>query len=107
MENIEFKILQPANQQTFNLISDWYLTQWKIPIDKTLQRFKIITNDKLQFQVLMTLNKIPIATGGLYNHVGLIDKEPRFSIYENWLALVYTIPNQRQKGYGASICNFI
>lgn len=107
MENIEFLILQPDDQQTFKLIADWYFTEWRIPIDKTMQRLQTITNDKTQFQVLMTLNKIPIATGGLYNHVGLIDKEPRFGIYKNWLALVYIIPNQRQKGYGASICNFI
>ena len=55
----------------------------------------------------MTLDNKPIATGGLYNHVGLLDKEPRLKIYKNWLALVYTTPENRGKGLGALICNDI
>jgi hypothetical protein len=66
-----------------------------------------VTTDNFQFQVIMTLDDLPISTGGLYNHVVLLDKEPRFKIYKNWLALVYTIPKQRQKGYGALICKYI
>ena len=55
----------------------------------------------------MTLDSTPISTGGLYNHVGLLDKEQRLKIYKNWLALVYTIPNERHKGFGALICKHI
>ena len=55
----------------------------------------------------MKLNDVPIATGGMHNHVGLLDKEPRFKQYKNWLALVYTIPGKRQQGFGASICEYI
>ena len=55
----------------------------------------------------MTLDNIPIATGGLYNHVGLLDREPRLKIYKNWLALVYTKPDNRGKGLGALICGHI
>lgn len=31
----------------------------------------------------MKVGCIPVATGGLYNHVGLIDKEPKVSKYKN------------------------
>ena len=55
----------------------------------------------------MTLYNNPIATGGLYNHVGLLDKVPGLKIYKNWLALVYTKPGLRGKGLGALICNHI
>jgi GNAT superfamily N-acetyltransferase len=55
----------------------------------------------------MTVDNIPVSTGGLYNHVGLLDKEPRLKIHKNWLALVYTTPNKRQQGYGALICKHI
>src|SRR5688500_7704317 len=48
-----------------------------------------------------------VATGGLYNQVGLLEKEPRFKIYKNWLALVYTRPENRKTGFGALICKFI
>ena len=55
----------------------------------------------------MTPDDEPIAAGGLYHHVGLLDKEPRFKIYENWLALIYTIPAMRRHGYGTMLCNYI
>ncbi|MBA0882403.1 GNAT family N-acetyltransferase [Flavobacterium undicola] len=107
MAKLEFHIVYPDDQETFQLIANWYLSEWKIPTDKTIQRLKTITADKSQFQVLMTLDNIPVSTGGVYNHVGLLDKEPKFKIHKNWLALVYTIPDQRNKGYGALICKFI
>jgi GNAT superfamily N-acetyltransferase len=107
MDKIEFQMLQPNDLTTFQLIAGWYLSEWKIPIDKTIQKLQTITTNNMQIQVLMTLDGIPISTGGLYNHVGLIDKEPRLKIYKNWLALVYTIPEKRNKGYGALICKYI
>lgn len=107
MNKLNFQILQPNGQSTFQLIADWYLSEWKIPRDKTIQRLQTITADKLQFQILMTLDGIPISTGGLYDRVGLLDQEPRLKVYKNWLALVYTIPDKRHKGYGALICKHI
>lgn len=92
---------------TFQLIANWYFTEWKIPIDTTIQKLQIITKDNSQFQILMTLDGIPISTGGLYNHIKLLDKEPRLKIYKNWLALVYTTPEKRHQGYGALICKHI
>jgi GNAT superfamily N-acetyltransferase len=55
----------------------------------------------------MTLDGVPISTGGLYHHVGLLDKAPHLKVYKHWLALVYTIPKQRNQGYGALICQRI
>ena len=107
MSEIKFDILKPNDVEHFELIANWYLNEWDIPATKTIEKLKKITNDKYQFQALMTLNGLPITTGGIYNHVGLLDKEPRFKIHKNWLALVYTIPEQRKKGYGALICDFI
>lgn len=54
--------------------------------------------------MIMTIDDIPVSTAGVYNHVGLLDKEPRLKMYKNWLALVYTIPDKRHNGYGALIC---
>ncbi|MGN6616249.1 MAG: GNAT family N-acetyltransferase [Ilyomonas sp.] len=107
MTKINFKILKPNDQATFQLIADWYLSEWKIPCDKTIERLQTITADNSQFQILMTLNGTPISTGGVYDHVGLLDKEPRLKIHKNWLALVYTLPEKRHQGYGALICKHI
>jgi len=107
MINIKFHIIQPDDLETLKLIADWYLKQWNIPADVTIKRLQTITADKEQFQVLMTLDGSPVSTGGLYDHVGLLDKVPRLKIHKKWLALIYTIPDKRSKGYGALICKFI
>jgi GNAT superfamily N-acetyltransferase len=74
---------------------------------RQFQRLQTVTADNSQFQILMTLDGIPVSTAGLYDHVGLLDKEPRFKIHKNWLALVYTIPDKRHQGYGTLICKHI
>jgi GNAT superfamily N-acetyltransferase len=107
MQEIHFHILQPNNTQIIQLIAHWYHQEWKVPVDKTIQRLHHITADPSQLQVVLTLDNLPVATGGMYDHVSLLDKEPRFKIYKHWLALVYTLPDHRQKGYGVMLCNFI
>ena len=107
MAEIEFQILKPKDQTTFQLIANWYSNEWNIPIETTIQRLETVTTDNSQFQILLTRDGAPISTAGLYNHVGLIDKEPRFKIYNHWLALVYTIPSKRYRGYGALLCEDI
>lgn len=107
MTEIKYRIIKPDDNEYIGLIAESYFKEWVIPIDKTIQRLQSSTADQSQFQVLMTLEGIPISTGGLCNHVGLLDKEPRLKIYKNWLALVYTTPDKRHQGYGASICKYI
>ena len=107
MSQPQFQIINPNDNKTIELISDWYLSQWNIPKNITIQKLKSFSGEGPPFQVVMTLDAVPIATGGLYNHVGLLDKEPRFSIYKYWLALVCTIPGKRHQGYGALICEYI
>jgi GNAT superfamily N-acetyltransferase len=100
-------LLQPDNTELFNTIAGWYHEEWKIPTQKTIQNLHHITSGSSQFQALLMLDNIPVATGGIYSHVGLIDREPRFGIYNHWLSLVYTMPEHRHKGYGAELCSFI
>ena len=107
MTNIKYQIIPPDDNENITLIADWYLTEWNIPIQTTIEKNKNLSEDNYEFQVLMTLDNKPIATGGLYNHVGLLDKEPRLKIHKNWLALVYTKPDDRGKGFGGLICNHI
>src|SRR5438067_10724629 len=107
MDRPEFHIVSPTDNKTIELIADWYLSEWNISKDKTIQRISSFPRDTSQFQAIMTLGGVPVSTGGLYHHVGLLDKEPRFRTYQNWLALVYTIPAERRKGFGALICNYI
>ena len=107
MTDIKYQIVTPDDNKNIELIAEWYLSEWNIPIQTTIDKTKKLSADNYEFQILMTLDNKPIATGGLYNHVGLLDKEPKLKIYKNWLALVYTTPENRGKGLGALICRHI
>jgi GNAT superfamily N-acetyltransferase len=107
MESTAFKIITTTDNTSIAYIAKWYFTEWDIPANTTIEKLHTFTDNDFQFQVLMTVDNIPIATGGLYNHVGLLDREPKFKIYKNWLALVYTVSEYRGKGYGALLCNYI
>ncbi|WP_079702509.1 GNAT family N-acetyltransferase [Daejeonella lutea] len=107
MAEIKYQIITPDDNENIKLIADWYLSEWNIPVQTTINKTKMLSPANHEFQILMTVNSIPIATGGLYNHVGLLDRESRFKIYKNWLALVYTKPDNRGNGLGALICKRI
>lgn len=107
MESIQFHILQAADSALCLTIADWYATEWQIPKEKTLEKLNLVINDANQFQVVMSLNTIPIATGGVYKHVGLLDREPQFKKHPHWLALIYTQDAYRKQGYGALLCEYI
>jgi len=107
MPAIQFQIVQPGDSQIIETIAEWYTAEWKIPAHKTLQKLQFITNDNSQLQVVMLIDNVPVSTGGLYNHIGLLEREPRLGMYKNWLALVYTVPDKRQQGFGSLICEHI
>jgi GNAT superfamily N-acetyltransferase len=107
MNTIKFRLITPDDKDAIACIAEWYFTEWDIPIHTITKKINAFKPNDFQFQVLMTLDNIPVATGGLYNHVGLLDKEPKFKVYKNWLALVYTILEYRGKGFGALLCNYI
>jgi len=71
MDQLKFHIVESGEHETIKFIADWYYSEWNISKEKTIQKIQSFKNDKSQFQVLMTLNDIPVGTGGLYNHVGL------------------------------------
>jgi GNAT superfamily N-acetyltransferase len=107
MTEIKYQLIKPDDTKEIEIIADWYLSEWNIPIQTTIEKTKNISADDNEFQILMTTDNTPVATGGLYTHVGLLEKEPRFKVYKHWLALVYTTPESRGKGFGALICNHI
>ncbi len=107
MTSIQYHIIKPEDNEHISLIADWYLAEWNIPVRTTIEKIKHLSAERSEFQLLITLNAVPIATGGLYDHVSLLDKEPRLKIFKHWLALVYTTPENRGKGIGALLCQYI
>ncbi len=105
--NISFQKVNPDDKKLIDLIADWYLQEWNIAKDYTIQRLSDFLPNSIPFQLIMTIDGLPIATGGVYDHVGLLDREPRFKIYSPWLALVFTTPKNRNLGYGKLLCEKI
>jgi GNAT superfamily N-acetyltransferase len=107
LSHIEFHIVTSKDDKYLQLIAEWYADGWELDKDTAIQKITSFTEDTWQFQVLLTVDGTPVCTAGLYDHVRLLDKEPRFRAHKYWLALVYTAPAYRGKGYGALLCNYI
>lgn len=107
VSNVLFEKIKPEDTALIHLIADWYLKEWHIPAGTTIQKLSIPATEAVPFQIIMSIDNVPIATGGLYYHVALLDREPKFNIYGPWLALVYTTTENRNKGYGALLCKKI
>ncbi len=105
--NIAFIRITPNDTDLISLIADRYFDEWNIDKSTTINRLNAFPDSGIPFQLVMMLDGIPIATGGVYDHVGLLDAEPRLKVYHPWLALVYTMPEHRGKGYGALLCEEI
>ena len=107
MSNIDYKRITSADTELMSLIADWYFTEWNIDKAITIERLNNFPDTGVPFQVVMTLDGLPIATGGVYDHVGLLDAVPRLKAFQPWLALVYSLPEHRGNGYGAMLCEEI
>ncbi len=105
--NTAFKRITPDDTELIGLIADWYFNEWNIEKSTTINRLNDFPDSGIPFQLVMMLDGVPIATGGVYDHVGILDAEPRLKVYQPWLALVYTMPEHRGKGYGALLCEEI
>ncbi len=104
METINFFQLKITDTKVIESIATWYLEEWNIPIEKSVEKLNNICGDPLQIHLIMTMDTEIIGTGGIHNHVSLIDRKPDLHIYKKWLALVYTKPEYRRKGLGAKLC---
>ncbi|MCC7302541.1 MAG: GNAT family N-acetyltransferase [Bacteroidia bacterium] len=107
MNSIAYYIVKPDDIKAIELIADWYLKEWNIPANTTIQRLTALPLESVPFQVMMTLDGLPIATGGLYNHIAQHDHEPYFKISGAWFTLMYTTNENRNRGYGALLCEKI
>ncbi len=104
---IEYRYVKSNDTKSINQISDWYLKEWGIPKEKTIQSLTENTTKNVIFQVLITDNGTLIGTGGLYNKVGIQKHIAKYEKYSPWIALMFTEPNRRGKGLGAKLLNEI
>jgi GNAT superfamily N-acetyltransferase len=103
-DEFTYQFVHRENTSLIDCIADWYLQEWKIAKEKTIEKLSQFAPNGLEFQVVLLHDSVPVATAGLYHHVGLLDREPRFKIHKHWLALVYTLPEKRGKDLGTLIC---
>ena len=107
MGTISYHRLDPDDKETITIIAEWYLKEWNLPIESTIQRLSNFPATGIPFQIILKVDGVPVATAGIYNHVSLLDRAPQYKIYQPWLALVYTAKEHRNNGYGALLCKEI
>ena len=98
-EEISFQKVDVNNNKFIELIANWYLNEWSIPIEKTYQRLTNTPNDDVIFQLILLKDQELVATGGLYNKVGLLKVYPKFKKFRPWVALLYTNQKYRNQGF--------
>lgn len=40
MEDIKYQIITPEDHEKIELIADWYLCEWNIPVQTTIEKIK-------------------------------------------------------------------
>ena len=96
------KVLSNEND-LIELIAKWYLKEWDIPVEQTHERLANLPNDDVIFQLLLINDGEPVATGGLYNKVGLLNIHPKFLKFKPWVALLFTNEKKRNQGFGEKL----
>ena len=107
MGTVSYHRINPNDKELIKIIAEWYLSEWNIPIETTTHKLNSFPDTGIPFQLIMQVDGIPVSTGGIYNHVSLLDRAPQYKIYQPWLALIYTSKKNRNKGYGALLCEKI
>ena len=107
VKNITFTLIDENDEASIQTIAGWYQQEWDISPLSTKQRLAGISVSGLPFHVLMEVDGLPIATGGVHFSVSLLTSHPRLSVHKYWLALVYTLPAFRNQGYGSMLCSKI
>ena len=107
MSDISYHRIQPQDTAILEQIAGWYFNEWNMTPATTIQRFSDFPAEGIPFHLLMTVDGSAVATGGLSLDVSLMREVPRLIVYQPWLSLVYTTPENQNKGYGTMLCHKI
>ncbi len=91
---ISFHKVRSNEKNLIELIADWYLKEWDIPVEQTCKRLANLLNDNAIFQLLLLKDNGPLATRGLYNKIGLLNVHPKSLKFKPWVALLFTLKNR-------------
>ncbi|WP_343533930.1 GNAT family N-acetyltransferase [Pedobacter sp.] len=104
MNKLKYHVLTINDVALRQTLANWYQQEWQLPVEKTLHLLTEVSSHKLQLQLVLTVNDFPVATAGLHQTVGIVKHYPALKKFDYWLALVYTIPSHRKKGYATLLC---
>lgn len=89
------------------LFAQWYESEWQFAPTITMERLAALRSPDVPYQAAVWKDGVPIATGGIYHTVSIHRTYPHLAQLQPWLALVYTVPEQRGKGIGAMLCRYL
>jgi N-acetylglutamate synthase-like GNAT family acetyltransferase len=98
--NLTIERLTPSDKNLISEIAKWYFEEWTIPTATTVHRLATQSKDDVLFQLILNKDNKLIATGGLYNNVGLLQEHVKFKKFKPWVALLFTEKENRNQGMG-------
>ncbi len=105
--NLHIEKLHSEDKDYINIIAGWYLDQWSIPKETTLNRLSNVPSEDVLFHLVLMDGNNLIASGGLHNKVGLFREHPGFEEFKPWAAMLYTEENRRNNGLGQMLLSKI
>jgi GNAT superfamily N-acetyltransferase len=107
-ESVAIETLGEGNLKHIHTIATWYNTEWKAPVETTINKLSRQKENNILFQLTLTMNGVLAATGGLYHQPNLLLVYPELQTkYGPWVATLYTDPAFRNKGLGATLLSHI
>jgi N-acetylglutamate synthase-like GNAT family acetyltransferase len=103
----QLELIHPGNKKEIDLIAAWYSQEWNIDPQVTRSRLQSIVSDKIPLQIIIKENDQALGTAGLYPAVSISEYDMRYKSLSPWLALVYVLPEKRNQGIGALLCEAI
>ncbi len=93
--------LDPSRTDEIIQIADWYLAEWSIPKETSIERFSKQSTDDILFHLLLKKDNQIVATGGLHLQVGLVKVHKEYSKFGPWVSMLFTDSNFRNQDAGS------
>lgn len=95
--------ISPADAPRITEIAAWYQAEFGVPLATTHARLEKPGENSVLFQIGTFRDGKLIATGGLYNEVGVLRAYPELRVHGPWIALLMVHPDFRNQGLGGHL----
>lgn len=85
----------------------WYCSHWGRDDAYWRSRLDEVIGHSPYVHAAVFVDDIMVCSGGIHPTVSLVNRFPHLEEIGHWLALIYTPPDARGKGYATALCRFL